>query len=136
MPALIRFAAVMGPLSSAFDLLTFAGLSLVFHVAAPEFRTAWFLKSMATQILVIFVIRTNGRPWRDLPRPALALSSMGALLVAMVLPFTPIGGWFGFVAPPLAVVASLGGVTLAYLVLAELLKTFLFNYRPNTRVRR
>jgi Mg2+-importing ATPase len=136
MPALIRFAAVMGPLSSAFDLLTFAGLSLVFHVAAPEFRTAWFLESMATQILVIFVIRTNGRPWADLPQPALALSSLGALLVAMVLPFTPVGGWFGFVAPPLAVVASIGGLTLAYLVLAELLKTFLFDHRPNNRVER
>ncbi len=130
MPALIRFAAVMGPLSSAFDLLTFAGLSLIFHVAAPEFRTAWFLESMATQILVVFVIRTNGRPWADLPRPALALSSLGALLVAMVLPFTPVGDWFGFVAPPLAVMASLAGVTLAYLVLAELLKTFLFDHRP------
>ncbi len=136
MPALIRFAAVMGPLSSAFDLLTFAGLSLVFHVAAPEFRTAWFLESMATQILVIFVIRTNGRPWADLPRPALALSSLGALLVAMVLPFTPVGDWFGFVAPPLVVVASIGGITLAYLVLAELLKTFLFDHRPTKRARR
>jgi Mg2+-importing ATPase len=136
MPALIRFAAVMGPLSSAFDLLTFAGLSLVFHVAAPEFRTAWFLESMATQILVIFVIRTNGRPWADLPRPALALSSLGALLVAMVLPFTPVGGWFGFVAPPLVVVASIGGITLAYLVLAELLKSFLFDHRPTKRARR
>ncbi|MEG8043597.1 HAD-IC family P-type ATPase [Sphingomonas sp. LR59] len=136
MPALIRFAAVMGPLSSAFDLLTFAGLSLVLHVAAPEFRTAWFLESMATQILVIFVIRTNGRPWADLPRPALALSSLGALLVAMVLPFTPVGDWFGFVAPPLVVVASIGGITLAYLVLAELLKTFLFDHRPTKRARR
>ena len=136
MPALIRFAAVMGPLSSAFDLLTFAGLSLVFHVATPEFRTAWFLESMATQILVIFVIRTNGRPWADLPRPALALSSLGALLVAMVLPFTPVGDWFGFVAPPLVVVASIGSITLAYLVLAELLKTFLFDHRPTKRARR
>ncbi|WP_277983079.1 cation transporting ATPase C-terminal domain-containing protein [Sphingomonas faeni] len=136
MPALIRFAAVMGPLSSAFDLLTFAGLSLVFHVAAPELRTAWFLESMATQILVIFVIRTNGRPWADLPRLALALSSLGALLVAMVLPFTPVGDWFGFVAPPLVVVASIGGITLAYLVLAELLKTFLFDHRPTKRARR
>ncbi len=136
MPALIRFAAVMGPLSSAFDLLTFAGLSLVFHVAAPEFHTAWFLESMATQILVIFVIRTNGRPWADLPQPALALSSLGALLVAMVLPFTRIGGWFGFVAPPLAVAASIGGLTLAYLVLAELLKTFLFDHRPTAHAYR
>ena len=130
MRALIRFAAVMGPLSSTFDMVTFAGLSLVFHVAPAEFRTAWFLESMATQILVIFIIRTNGRPWADLPRPALAMSSIGALLILLVLPFTPVGAWFGFTAPPLPVNLALGGVTLAYLVMAELLKTMLFERKP------
>ena len=54
----------------------------------------------------------------------------------MLLPFTPVGGWFGFVAPPLVLVASIGGITLAYLVLAELLKTFLFDHRPTKRARR
>ena len=122
MRGLIRFAAIMGPLSSVFDLLTFGGLILVFHASPPEFRTAWFLESMATQILVIFVIRTNGRPWRNLPRPILAASSLGALLVALVVPFTPVGRWSGFVTPPLAVTASIGGIVLVYLVCAELLK--------------
>jgi len=122
MRALVRFAAVMGPLSSAFDMLTFAGLLLLFHVTTPEFRTAWFLESMATQILVIFIIRTNGRPWRDLPRPMLAASSLGALFVAMVLPFTPAARWFGFATPPLLATAGLGVIVLAYLISAELLK--------------
>jgi len=122
MRALIRFAAIMGPLSSVFDLLTFSGLLLLFHVTPPEFRTAWFLESMATQILVIFVIRTNGRPWKNLPRPMLAASSLGALLVAMALPFTPAARWFGFQAPPLAVTSGLGIIVVAYLIGAELLK--------------
>ncbi len=122
MRALIRFAAIMGPLSSVFDLMTFGGLLLLFRVSPPEFRTAWFLESMATQILVIFVIRTNGRPWRNLPRPILAASSLGALVVAMVLPFTPVARWFGFAAPPLAVTATLGLIVVAYLTCAELLK--------------
>jgi Mg2+-importing ATPase len=108
---------------------------MIYHVAAPVFRTAWFLESMATQILVIFVIRTNGRPWADLPRRPLAASSLGALLVAMALPFTPVGAWFGFVAPGLAIVASLGALTVTYLVTAELLKTFLFDH-PAGRGRR
>jgi Mg2+-importing ATPase len=120
--ALIRFAAIMGPLSSAFDLLTFGGLIYLFHATPPEFRTAWFLESMATQILVIFVIRTNGRPWRDLPRPWLAASSLGALLVAVILPFTPAGGWFGFEAPPWRMTAGLGAIVIVYLVCAELAK--------------
>ena len=120
--ALLRLTAVMGPLSSAFDLLTFAGLLLLFHVSPPEFRTAWFLESMATQVLVIFVIRSNGRPWRDLPSPILAASSLGVLLVAMVLPFTPIAGWFGFESPPLLVTVYLGLVVITYLAASELLK--------------
>lgn len=122
MRGLIRFAAVMGLLSSAFDLLTFAGLQLLFRVSPAEFRTAWFLESMATQILVIFIIRTNGRPWRDLPRPMLVASSLGALLVAMALPFTPVATWFGFEAPPLHVMGALWLVVIAYLILAELMK--------------
>jgi Mg2+-importing ATPase len=122
MRALIRFAAVMGPLSSAFDLLTFGGLLLLFHVSPPEFRTAWFLESMATQVLVIFIIRTNGRPWRDLPSPMLAASSLGALLVAMLLPFTPIAAWFGFVPPPLIATLGIGAIVVLYLASAELLK--------------
>lgn len=122
MRALVRFAAIMGPLSSLFDLITFAGLILLFHAAAPEFQTAWFLESMATQILVIFVIRTNGRPWRDLPRPWLAASSLGALIVAMILPFTAPGAWFGFVVPPWRVTLALGGLVIVYLACAELLK--------------
>jgi Mg2+-importing ATPase len=122
MRRLIRFAAVMGPLSSVFDLLTFAGLLLLVHVTPAEFRTVWFLESMATQILVIFIIRTNGRPWRDLPRPILAASSLGALVVAMVLPFTPLAAWFGFKAPSLAITGALGAVVVVYLVCAELAK--------------
>ena len=119
---LMRFAGVMGPLSSAFDMLTFAGLLLVFHAAPKEFRTVWFLESMATQILVIFIIRTNGRPWSNRPHPALTVSSLAALAVAMILPFSPIGGWFGFQAPPIEVTASVGLLVVAYLVCAELVK--------------
>jgi Mg2+-importing ATPase len=122
MRALVRFAAIMGPLSSLFDLLTFGGLILLFHAAAPAFRTGWFLESMATQILVIFIIRTNGRPWRNLPRPWLAASSLGALVVAMLLPFTPLGEWFGFVVLPRRITLALGGVVVVYLTCAELAK--------------
>ncbi|MCW6508253.1 magnesium-translocating P-type ATPase [Lichenifustis flavocetrariae] len=122
MKGIIRFAAVMGPLSSLFDFATFGLLIAVFHVAPEESRTTWFLESMITQILVIFIIRTNGRPWRSLPSPALAASSLLALLGAMLLPFTPAGAWFGFQLPPASVLAATGVIVVAYLVAAELLK--------------
>ena len=127
---LMRFAGVMGPLSSAFDMLTFAGLLLVFHAAPEEFRTVWFLESMATQILVIFIIRTNGRPWSNRPHPALTVSSLVALAVAMILPFSPIGAWFGFRAPPIEVTASVGLLVVAYLICAELLKRWAIGSPP------
>lgn len=124
MSRLVRFAAVMGPLSSVFDVLAFLALLFLFKVSPEEFRTAWFVESMATQILVIFIIRTNGRPWRNWPDPALAASSLTALLAAMVLPFTPLGAWFGFVAPPPVVVAAIALLVVVYLACAEVLKPF------------
>ena len=127
MRSLMRFAGVMGPLSSAFDMLTFAVLLLVFHAVPEEFRTVWFLESMATQILVIFIIRTNGRPWSNRPHLLLTVSSLVALAAAMIVPFSPIGAWFGFRAPPLEMVCSVGVIIVAYLVCAELVKQLAFN---------
>jgi P-type Mg2+ transporter len=119
----------MGPLSSLFDAITFASLYL--YNATPEvFRTAWFMESMATQILVIFVIRTNGRPWRDRPGKALAASSLVALAAALALPFTPLGSWFGFETPPVAVLAAIGTIIVIYLVAAEMLKPLALRNRP------
>ncbi len=122
MRALIRFAAIMGPLSSVFDLLTFGGLLFLFNASPSTFRTVWFLESMATQILVIFIIRTNDRPWKDLPHPILTASSLGALLGAMILPFTPIAQWLGFQAPPIAMTAGVALLVAVYLICAELVK--------------
>ncbi|MEP6838069.1 MAG: cation transporting ATPase C-terminal domain-containing protein, partial [Bradyrhizobium sp.] len=115
--------------SSLFDFLTFGTLLLVFKASPAEFQTAWFLESMATQILVIFVIRTNGRPWRDLPNPALTASSLVALGVAMALPFTTAGRWFGFEVPPPLMLAGIGVVVVVYLISAELLKHWAIRHR-------
>ena len=136
MHGLIRFAAVMGPVSSLFDFLTFGALLLLFKTTAAEFQTAWFLESMATQILVIFLIRTNGRPWHDRPHPGLVASTLVALLVAMVLPFTPVGHWFGFEPPTAAMLASIAAIVIVYLGVVEWLKPRVVARRPRRRARR
>jgi Mg2+-importing ATPase len=135
MRGLIRFAGIMGPLSSLFDLFAFSVLILIFKATPEQFQTTWFLESMATQILVIFIIRTNGRPWADLPRPALIVSSFIALAVAMALPFSPLGGWFGFVLPSPFVLIAIFGLVLAYLVSAELLKPWAIGATPRLALR-
>lgn len=122
MNGLMRFAGIMGLLSSVFDILTFGILLWVFHASPEEFRTAWFIESMVTQILVVFIIRTNGRPWRDAPSVPLAASSLTALGIALVIPFSPLGSLFGFAIPSAPTVAAIGLVILSYLAMAELLK--------------
>ncbi|AWB25873.1 magnesium-translocating P-type ATPase [Methylobacterium currus] len=127
--ALLRFAGVMGPLSSLFDLLTFGVLLLGFGAGPEVFRTAWFLESMATQILVIVVIRTRGRPWRDRPGTALAVSSLAALAVALALPFTPLGDWLGFAMPAPGILIAVATITALYLVAAEAVKPWAMGER-------
>ena len=122
MRSIVRFAAVMGPLSSVFDLPPSRCCSWCFKQAPEVFRTGWFVESIATQTLVVFLIRTHGRPWRDRPDPVLATTSLGALAVALVIPFSAAGAWFGFQVPPLAVTGAIAAIVAAYLLAAELAK--------------
>jgi Mg2+-importing ATPase len=122
MRALVRFTAVMGPLSSLFDLATFGLLLWVFHVDVATFRAAWFVESMATQILVVFVIRTMRPAWSSRPHVALTVTALTGLATALALPLLPWGALLGFAIPGLTVIGSIGLLVLAYLGSAELLK--------------
>lgn len=83
---------------------------------------SWFVESIATQILVIFVIGTARPLWASRPHPALVVTSLGALGGALILALTPLGGFVGFVALPSVLLAALAGVSGIYRVTAELLK--------------
>ena len=121
-----RYMWLFGTLSSAFDALTFWLLLHVLHTTAPLFRTAWFVESLATQVLVIFVIRTHGRPWQSRPGAALTAASLTVLAVAFVLPFTPLARYFAFEPPPAIFFAWLAAMLAGYLVLAEVAKHFFY----------
>ena len=64
---MLRFTIIMGTVSSVFDIVTFARTAQGFGVDAALFQKAWFVKWIATQILVIFVIRSRRLPWRRQP---------------------------------------------------------------------
>ena len=68
----------------------------VFHAGEPLFHTGWFVESLATQTLVLFVIRTAGNPFRSRPSPALAATVIGVVAAGIAIPFTPIGTALGF----------------------------------------
>lgn len=122
MHSIMRFTAVMGPLSSLFDIATFGILLLVYNVDPATFRTAWFVESIITQILVIFIIRTQAPPWRSRPHPILALTSLGALACALFLALGPFGNVLGFAPLPFSMLLSVCGLAAIYLVLAQMLK--------------
>jgi Mg2+-importing ATPase len=117
-----RFMFVFGPLSSLFDALTFGLLLWVFQAGPELFRTGWFVESVASQVLVIFVIRSRQRALAGRPHPALVLAALAVVALAAALPFTPAAGALGFVAPPWTLCAALAGVVAGYLLLVEALK--------------
>ena len=121
-----NFMLTLGPVSSLFDFLTFAMLLSAFDASATLFQTGWFVESLATQVLAIFVIRTRGSPWKVRPHPLLAATSLGVVAVAVALPYTTLGAWFGFVPLPLPLLLALAGMTVLYLLVVELTKRWFF----------
>jgi Mg2+-importing ATPase len=117
---LIRnFMLFIGPISSIYDFLTFYVLLKVFRTGESEFHTGWFVESLATQTLVLFVIRTMGNPLRSRPSPALAATTLAVVAVGVALPFSPAAAVLGFTPLPVGFFLFLGGVTLTYLLLVE-----------------
>ena len=124
---LIRnFMLFIGPVSSVYDFLTFWVLLKVFMASEHLFQTGWFVESLATQTMVVFVIRTAGNPFRSRPSPLLALTVIGVVLVAIILPFIPGAAAFGFVPLPLGYFLFLAAATVTYLALVEIVKRHLF----------
>ncbi len=121
--AIRRYMFVFGLVSSLFDFLTFFMLYKVFGLTDGAFQTGWFIESIATQVLVVFIIRTKGLPFvRSRPSREVAVLTVLVVLVAVVLPFMPFMASAGFVDLSLATLVVIGGITLAYLGVAELAK--------------
>ena len=116
------FMLVIGPISSAFDFLTFYVLLVVLKANEALFQTGWFVESLSTQVLVIFIIRTRGNPFKSRAHPILVATSLAMAAIGAVLPFTPLGTYFGFVLPPAQFYFILAGMVVVYLVIVEVAK--------------
>lgn len=127
-----NFMLVIGPISSLFDFLTFYILLHVLQADEKLFQTGWFVESLCTQVLVIFVIRTRGSLLHSRPHPVLFASSLAIVAIAAILPFTWLGGHFGFVPPPARFYAILGGMVVAYLLVVELAKRLFYRWMRQT----
>ncbi|MFJ2805950.1 magnesium-translocating P-type ATPase [Kitasatospora sp. NPDC087271] len=128
-----RFMICFGPLSSVFDFITFGVMLWVFHSGPAQFRSGWFVESLATQTLVIFAIRTRRIPFfRSHPSLPLTLSALGVVTVGTLLPATPLAHTLGFQPLPGAFFATLVGMIIAYLVLIEVGKRLFYGAAATT----
>jgi Mg2+-importing ATPase len=132
-----RFMVSLGPVSSLFDFLTFFTMLFVFIPLIPLsmisphdqhlFQTAWFIESLCSQVLVVFVIRTRRTPfWKSKPSKYLLMSSLAIVAFALFVPFTPLGELFTFVVPPPLFYVALAILLGAYLLFAEVVKNWFY----------
>ena len=120
-----------GPISSIFDFLTFFVLIFFYKASASLFQTAWFVESLFTQTLVIFVIRTRTIPFfRSKPSKSLWVNIAVILAIALALPFIFFGNYFSFVALPMNFLLILAVFIVVYLGLVELMKRWFYRRYP------
>lgn len=121
-----KFMLIIGLISSVFDFLTFYVMLSIFKAGEVLFHTGWFIESIATQVLVIFVIRTQKNPLRSRPNGWLAICSLSIVALAILLPFSPLANMLGFAPPPPLFFLFLAGMVVFYLALVEIVKQIFY----------
>jgi Mg2+-importing ATPase len=112
-----RFMVIFGLISSIFDIATFVVLYRVAAGNAAIFQTGWFMESIATQIFVLYVLRTMRVPFlQSRPSMALFINTMAMVAIAWGMPFIRFGSYFSFARMPLHLVGILAGIIVAYLL--------------------
>ena len=101
--------AIIGPISSIYDFLTFGVLLWAFHASTNEslLHTGWFVESLATQTLVVFVIRTAANPLKSRPSRPVLISVLAIVTIATVLPYTSLGTLLRFTPLPVSLLATI-----------------------------
>jgi hypothetical protein len=124
-----RFMVIIGPVSSLFDFATFFAMLFIFNAWANAalFQTAWFIESLCSQTLVVLIIRTRRVPfYKSKPSKYLAIMLLAVISFAIIVPYTIVGAFFGFVPPPPTFYLALAGILCAYAVLAETVKRWFY----------
>lgn len=112
-----------GPISSVYDFLTFGMMLWVFNADQSLFQTGWFVESLATQVLVVFIIRTSRIPfYKSRPSKWLTITCLSVVAVAIILPFSPLADGLGFTPLPLIYFPLLAAIVGTYLLLVMWLR--------------
>jgi len=125
--AIRRFMLLFGPISSLFDFATFALMLVGLHAAPPEFRSGWFIESIATQTLIVFAIRTRRVPFlRSRASVPLTAAVLAVVAIGTWLPYSPVSQLLGFTPLPAGFLLALAGMIVAYLLLVEAAKVWYY----------
>jgi Mg2+-importing ATPase len=124
--AIRKFMMTFGLVSSVFDYLTFGALLFILHATPDQFRTGWFLESVVSASLIVLVIRSRKPFFKSRPSPYLLTATLLVMVVTLMLPFTPLGGMFGFRQLPMAFPLLIGIIVMVYMMTAEVAKTVFY----------
>jgi Mg2+-importing ATPase len=120
-----NFMIVFGLHSSVFDYLTFFFLYRFFK-SEPIFQTGWFIESICTELLILFVVRTHKSLIKSRPGKLLIALSILGLLITIGLPFSPLATQLGFIVPPIKLLGIIAGILILYIITADLIKIAFF----------
>jgi Mg2+-importing ATPase len=126
-----KFMLYFGLLSTLFDYITFAVLLVVLNASIEQFRTAWFMESVISASTIVLIIRTRKRAFKSKPSKYLVLFTFAAIVLVILIPYTPIGEIFGFVRVPLIYLPIIGLIVLTYISMAEMVKTLFYRRNHN-----
>jgi Mg2+-importing ATPase len=117
-----RFMVEFGVLSSVFDFVTFGALLTMFRATADLFRTGWFVESLLTELVIALVVRTRRLFFRSRPGNVLLASTLLLIPITFAIPFLPGASALGLAPLPPALLTILIGITILYVLAAEILK--------------
>jgi Mg2+-importing ATPase len=117
-----NFMITFGLVSTVFDMITFGLLWYLVGDRPELFRTGWFVESLITELLIVFVIRTYKPLHQSRPGRTLVWSTLPVLAVTIALPYIPLGALFGLVPLPGTVLAVVLGISLLYIATSEYTK--------------
>lgn len=121
-----RFMIVYGLISSAFDLLTFAVLIVLFQASIELFRTAWFVESLLTELAIMLILRTHRPFYQSRPGALLLTLTLTIATLALLIPYLPGAHFFGFIPLPNTVLGALLLITTFYMAISEISKFYAF----------
>ncbi|MFA5163554.1 MAG: magnesium-translocating P-type ATPase [Patescibacteria group bacterium] len=124
-----RYMIVFGPISSLFDFLTFFLLYKIFALSGGAFQAGWFIESLATQTLVIYIIRTKKIPFlQSAPSWALVSTTLAAVGTGLLFVMTNLKHILGFDSLSTQILLVLGLLVICYLLMVEITKRIFYHY--------